>query len=189
MPGNGHNFAERVMAATPGGDTLQICLQCGTCGGSCPSGADMDATPRRLFAMIMAGMEDEVLDSNAPWYCVSCYYCTVRCPQEIPITDIMYTLKQMAIKRGKYNKANHADWSQTFIGRVEKLGRSFELGLMTRYYLTHNPLRAIGKSGLGFQMITKGRLSFTPTRVRNMSQVTAILDEAKRIASQEEVSL
>jgi heterodisulfide reductase subunit C len=68
MPGNssGSSFFERVMAATPGGDLLRTCLQCGTCGGSCPSGPDMDATPRKLFAMIAANMEEDVLASNTP---------------------------------------------------------------------------------------------------------------------------
>src|SRR5574341_1330281 len=87
-------FFRRVMAATPGGEVLLTCLQCGTCGGSCPSGQDMDATPRKLFAMARANMEDDVLNRSAPWYCVSCYYCAVRCPQDIPITDFMYTFKR-----------------------------------------------------------------------------------------------
>ncbi len=59
-------FLEEVMAAAPGGESLRECLQCGTCGGSCPSGPDMDNTPRQLFAMINAGMRDEVLRSNTP---------------------------------------------------------------------------------------------------------------------------
>ncbi|MCK4963241.1 MAG: 4Fe-4S dicluster domain-containing protein, partial [Anaerolineales bacterium] len=67
-----HDFLEEVMAATPGAETLITCLQCGTCGGSCPSGSDMDNTPRQIFAMINAGMRDDVLRSNTPWYCVSC---------------------------------------------------------------------------------------------------------------------
>jgi len=70
----------------------------------------MDHTPRALFAMINAGMEDEVLGSNTPWYCVSCYACTTRCPQQIPITDLMYTLKQMAVARGKYQESKHVDF-------------------------------------------------------------------------------
>jgi len=180
------SFFERVMAATPGGEALPTCLQCGTCGGSCPSGPDMDMTPRRLFAMIRAEMEDEVLSSNVPWYCVSCYYCTVRCPQSIPITDLMYTLKRMAIERGKYHKDSHADFSSSFIGYVEQYGRSFEFGLATRYHLTHHPLDAVRKGGLGFQMIQKGRLSTNPERIENVSQLSAILAEAKRIAAEEQ---
>jgi heterodisulfide reductase subunit C len=187
MPGNssGSSFFERVMAATPGGDLLRTCLQCGTCGGSCPSGPDMDATPRKLFAMIAANMEEDVLASNTFWYCVSCYYCTVRCPQEIPITDLMYTLKRMAVKRGNYSEESHATLSNSFVGFIERNGRAFEFGLMTRYHLAHHPIKNISKGGLGFQMIQKGRISMSPERIKNMPQLTAILDEAKRIAAQE----
>lgn len=183
----GRSFYERVVAQTPGGKVLATCLQCGTCGGSCPSAADMDATPRRLFAMVMANMEEEVLSSNTPWYCVSCYYCTVRCPQDIPITDFMYTLKRMAVAKGHYHKDAHADFSNSFIGFVEQYGRSFEFGLATRYHLTHHPLDIIRKSGLGLEMMQKGRLKPTPERIRNLPQLTAILNEAKRIAAQMEV--
>ena len=196
MPDNsqGPSFYERVVAATPKGKSLALCLQCGSCGGSCPSGPDMDASPRRLFAMVMADMEDEVLSSNTPWYCVSCYYCMVRCPQEIPITDFMYTLKRMAIAKGKYRESEHVDWSNSFIGLVERYGRSFELGLATRYHLLHNPLRAvsnprkmIGLGTFGLQMMQKGRMSFRPESIKNMPQLTMILNEAKRIVAQEEV--
>ncbi len=92
------SFLDEVQPRTPGESRLLKCIQCGTCGGSCPSGADMQYTPRHIFAMIRADMRDEVLSSNTPWYCVSCYYCTVRCPQDVHITDIMYTLKRMAIE-------------------------------------------------------------------------------------------
>ncbi len=191
---NGRSFYERVMEATPGGETLALCLQCGTCGGSCPSGPDMDSTPRRLFAMVSANMEDEVLKSNAPWFCVSCYYCVTRCPQEIPITDIMYTLKRMAVAKGQYHEDSHVDFSNTFIGAVERYGRSFELGLATRHYLTHKPLSmvtnpgsTIGKGAMALSMLSKGRLSLTPERINNMPQLTAILAEAKRIAAKEEI--
>jgi heterodisulfide reductase subunit C len=182
---NGHRLYDRVVAATPGGEVLATCLQCGTCGGSCPSGPDMDATPRKIFALLMADYEDEVLNSNTPWYCVSCYFCTVRCPQEIPITDFMYTIKRMAVAAGRYHQDSHVDFSNSFIGYVEQYGRSFEFGLATRYHMTHQPLNMIGKSGLGLQMITKGRLNPTPERIKNMPQLSAILNEAKRIAAQE----
>jgi heterodisulfide reductase subunit C len=174
----------QVIADTPGGETLVTCLQCGTCGGSCPSGADMDSTPRRLFALLLAGMDEEVLASNAPWYCVSCYFCTVRCPQEIPITDLMYSIKRHAVKAGEYHQDAHADLSESFIGYVERFGRAFEFGLATRYHLIHHPLDSIRKGGLGLTMMRKGRLKPTPDRIRNMPQLTAILNEAKRIGQE-----
>jgi heterodisulfide reductase subunit C len=142
----------------------------------------MDATPRRLFAMLMAGMDDEVLKSNTPWYCVSCYFCMVRCPQNIPITEIMYTLKQEAIAQKHFDRNPHTDWAHSFIGYVEQYGRGFEFGLATRYHLTHHPLGAVKKTGLMFDLAHKGRVAITPERIRNMPQLTAILNEAKRIA-------
>jgi heterodisulfide reductase subunit C len=183
----GSSFYERVIEATPGGEALSLCLQCGTCGGSCPSGPDMDATPRRLFAMIAANMEDEVLGCNTPWFCVSCYYCTVRCPQEIPITDLMYTLKRLAIARGRYHKDAHVTFSSNFVDLVEKNGRSFELGVMTRTMLASHPIAsALKASGYGLSMMQKGRVSLIPEHIENMPQLTAILNEAKLIASQKE---
>ncbi len=181
-------FFEEVVKSTPGGPTnLELCLQCGTCGGSCPSGADMDHTPRALFAMISAGMKKQVLSSNTPWYCVSCYYCTVRCPQEIHITDLMYTLKRMAIKEGYYRESSAADvpdFSQTFIGYVENYGRSFELGLATRYHLSHHPLDMVKMAPMGLGMWRKGRMDLTPKRIKNLNQLKAILEKAKQLGGE-----
>lgn len=178
-------FFEEVVRATPGGDIhLELCLQCGTCGGSCPSGMDMDHTPRALFAMISAGMKKQVLTSNTPWYCVSCYYCTVRCPQEIHITDLMYTLKRMAINEG-YSKQSTAaaapEFSQTFIDYVENYGRSFELGLATRYHLTHHPLDMMKMAPMGWGMLRRGRMDLTPTQIKGIDQLKSILAKAKEL--------
>ncbi len=61
---NSDPFLTEVINATPGGEALLTCLQCGTCSGSCPSGPDMDYSPRKIFALIRAGERDEVLRSN-----------------------------------------------------------------------------------------------------------------------------
>jgi hypothetical protein len=51
----------------------------------------------------------------------------------------------------------------------------------------HHPLDALKKSTLGLEMMQKGRLKPTPERIKNMPQLSAILDEAKRIAAMQEV--
>lgn len=181
-------FLDRVVAVTPGGDRLSLCLQCGSCGGSCPSGADMDYTPRAVFAMINAGLEDEVLSSNTPWYCVSCYACMSRCPQEIPITDLMYTLKEMAIRTGHYDHPHATKFSETFVGFVEQRGRSFEAGLATRYHLFHHPQQMIKLGIMGVGMLRRNRLPLRPMSIRDVGQLQAILNEAKAIAAKESQS-
>jgi len=175
------SFLDEVVAATPGVPRLEMCIQCGTCGGSCPSAADMENTPRQIFAMIRAGMRDEVLRSNTPWFCVACYYCLVRCPQEVHIPDVMYTLKSMAIRAGLYEGAAGPHLSQTYSDYVEKYGRSFEFGLATRHYLRHHPISMRGMAPLGLGMLTKERLTFTPTRIKGIKELRAILARAKEL--------
>ena len=191
---NSRTFLEEVIAKTPGDDPrLAMCLQCGTCGGSCPSGADMDHSPRELFAMIDANMREEVLRSNTPWYCVSCYYCMVRCPQDIHITDIMYTLKRMAVQEGNdlaSDAKDAPDFSETFIDFVENYGRSFELGLATLYHLRHHPLNAVKMAtGMGLDLFLRGRMNLLPTRIEHIDQLQAILAEAKAIGGNGDANL
>jgi len=175
---------ERIVAATPGNSHLEMCIQCGTCGGSCPSGADMEHTPRGLFALINAGMEEDVLRSNTPWYCVSCYYCMVRCPQQVHITDLMYTIKRLSIQKGQYRKSTASDapaFSQDFIFFVENFGRSFELGIAAVYNLRYHPLGLPKMAPMALGMIRKSRMDFTPKRIKDMDGLKAILAKAKEM--------
>ncbi|HAX71714.1 MAG TPA: heterodisulfide reductase [Anaerolineae bacterium] len=175
------SLLNEVSMKTAGVSHLEMCIQCGSCGGSCPSAADMDHTPRMLFAMLRAGMRELVLQSNTPWICVSCYHCVVRCPQEVHITDVMYTLKGMAIREKKFRDAVAPEFSETFVDMVEKYGRSFEFGLATRHYLKHAPLRLVGMSTMGLGMLAKGRMSMTPRKIKGMTQLKSILKKAKEM--------
>jgi heterodisulfide reductase subunit C len=175
---------EEVSARTAGVSRLEMCIQCGTCGGSCPSAAAMDHTPRALFAMLKAGMREEALSSNTFWMCVSCYHCMVRCPQEIHITDVMYTLKTMAVQDGRYQSSTAPDLSQTFVDMVENNGRSFELGLASIHYIKHFPLRLPSLTPMALGMLTKKRMAILPKRIKQLPQLKAILKRAKELEAQ-----
>jgi len=170
-----------VSSRTAGVSRLEMCIQCGTCGGSCPSAAAMDHTPRMLFAMLRAGMREEALRSNTFWMCVSCYHCVVRCPQNIHIADVMYALKGMAIEEDLYRDSTAADFSQTFIGMVEGYGRSFEMGLASLHYIKHFALRLPSMAPMAIGMLSRRRMSLTPKRIKNMHQLKAILKRAKEL--------
>ena len=141
----------------------------------------MDHTPRRLFALIRAGELEEVLKSNTPWYCVSCYFCMVRCPQEIHITDLMYGLKTLAVQRGFTHNNTATDLSKTFAGYIERYGRSFELGIAARHYLKHPPKDLIGSAKMGSELLFKGRLKLTPKKIRGLPQLHKILQRAEEL--------
>lgn len=173
-----------VSARTAGVSRLEMCIQCGTCGGSCPSAAAMDHTPRMLFAMLRAGLREDVLKSNTFWMCVSCYHCVVRCPQEIHIADVMYTLKSMAIEAKLFQDSTAPDFSKTFVGMVENYGRSFELGLASQHYIKHFALRLPSMAPMGMGLLSRKRMSLTPKRVKGITKLKAILKRSKELEAE-----
>ena len=94
-------FCEEVMAQ-PGGEHLRRCFACGTCVAGCPvSEVDPEYSPRKIIRQILFGMREEVLSSPLIWYCLVCYRCYARCPQNVNFTDIMRALRYLALK-GNY---------------------------------------------------------------------------------------
>jgi len=178
------SFLDEVIAATPGGEKIAHCMQCGSCGGSCPNAADMDHTPRTLFALINAGQREKVLSSNAFWCCVSCYSCTARCPQNIPITDIMYALKRLSLRSGLAADTDAPALARTFTGLLDRYGRSFEFGLASRYYLFNKPLSMLKMGPLGLSMFTRGRMSLVPSKIRQLDQLQNIIKRAREIGGE-----
>ena len=175
-------FLEQVVNATPNGERLLHCMQCGSCGGSCPSGAEMQFTPRTLIAMINAGDRDAVLAANTMWACVSCYFCTTRCPQNIPITDLMYTIKRIAIAEGAFHGTTAPALAKTFTDLIDKYGRSFELGLAMKYYAPNRPIAMLKMGPMGAQMFARGRMSLTPTKIKKIDQLQAIIKKARELS-------
>jgi heterodisulfide reductase subunit C len=176
-----NTFLDEVIHETPGGERIVHCLQCGSCGGSCPSGGDMEYTPRAIFALINADEREKVLSANTMWACVSCYFCTSRCPQNIPITDVMYTLKRISIRERLHKNTDAPALAKTFTDYVDRYGRSYEAGLATGYHLLHRPTRVLQMMPMGLKMFTRGRMAILPTRIRQLEQLQAIIKKAKEL--------
>jgi Fe-S oxidoreductase len=76
----------------PEGKEILTCLQCGVCSGTCPYGDVMDYPPRRMIAMMRAGMLEKVFTSDSLLSCVACYACMAKCPRGIRLTEILLPL-------------------------------------------------------------------------------------------------
>ena len=165
----------------PEGERLKTCLQCGTCTGTCPVSDVMDITPRRVIAMFRAGMIEDVLASRTIWICASCYSCTVRCPQDIRVTDTMYALKRLAMQNGirPARFPVHA-LSNAFIRNIYRYGRNYELGLGVRYFLRSNALKLFSNMGYGWSLIRRGRLGLIPRKIKRVNEVRKIIQAADR---------
>lgn len=139
---------------------IQSCIQCGTCTGSCPNAFAMDLTPRQLWRHVMLGQPAVVFASRTFTLCSSCYYCTLRCPRGLPLTDAMHALQRLGARhRIAPHKASTAFYRQ-FMESVRRHGRVNELEFMTLYFADmKNPLLPLRYTLLGLRLVAKGKLS------------------------------
>ncbi|MCX6035565.1 MAG: (Fe-S)-binding protein [Chloroflexi bacterium] len=147
MTANGpleHSFYDQVLEATPNGERLRLCLQCGDCSGICPFGYLMIHPPSRMIAQLRADRFEKVLDTDTVWMCVSCYACTTVCPAQIPLTPgLMARTKEELILAGNVpaelqsalensqrygnplgeSPRKRADWATGILPEVKILGK------------------------------------------------------------------
>jgi Fe-S oxidoreductase len=147
MTANGaidQTFYNQVLEATPNGERLRLCLQCGDCSGICPFGYLMIHPPSRMIAHLRADRFEKVLDTDTVWMCVSCYACTAVCPAQIPLTPgLMARTKEELILAGNVptelqnalensqrygnplgeSPRKRADWATGIIPEVKIMGK------------------------------------------------------------------
>ena len=170
------------VCSIPGGEAINSCIQCGVCTGSCPTANQWDYPPRRVIAMVRAGLRDELLSSNSMWFCVSCYTCTVRCPRDIKPADIMHALEIISIRSGKSTKkSNTPIMYRCFVDSARGNGRVYELGMMIKLFLKTNPLAALKLAPVGLVLFFHKRLPLRPSRIKGMDELKAILDKAREL--------
>jgi heterodisulfide reductase subunit C len=172
----------------PGGARLNQCIQCGTCTASCPVSFAMDLTPRQVIGMFRAGAIEELLESRTIWVCASCYQCTMRCPADIQITDLLYAFKRIAIERGIFpNKFPVHVFAETFAEMVKKYGRNYETGLIIRYFLRTKPTALFGRRRSGVALWRHGRLPVRPSRIDGIEGLRRIIAKAETFDLPQEV--
>lgn len=164
----------------PGGARLNQCIQCGTCTASCPVSFAMDLTPRQVIGMFRAGAIEELLESRTIWICASCYQCTMRCPADIQITDLLYAFKRIAIQRGVFpDKFPVHVFAETFTQMVKRYGRNHETELIIRYYLRTKPTALLGRRRWGIALWRHGRLPVRPDRIADIEGLRRIIAMAE----------
>jgi heterodisulfide reductase subunit C len=167
----------RWLTSVPGCEKLRDCIQCGTCSATCPLSIYMDFTPRRLINMARAGFKKEILGSFTPWLCASCYSCTVECPKQIKVTDVMYALKRRALEEGVAPKGLPvAVLAKEFYRFVRWRGRVTENFLVVDLFLRTNWFKFLGFAKLGLGLFLTGRMEYTPAGIKKPGDVKKILD-------------
>jgi len=90
--------------------TFSVCFGCETCTTACPVVANYEnpqevlgLLPHQIMHSCAVGLRDLALGSNMLWDCLTCYQCQEQCPQNVCVTDVLYELKNAAVKRVKEN--------------------------------------------------------------------------------------
>lgn len=81
-----------------GGESLKICIQCGTCTAVCPWNLVDDFSPRQLLRLASLGLEGYEQDSL--WNCVTCATCVDRCPRGVDMVDVIRSARGLLIEGG-----------------------------------------------------------------------------------------
>ena len=85
--------------------TYTYCYSCENCTTVCPVVENYEnpqevlgLLPHQVMRSLGLGLKDLALGSNMLWDCVTCYQCQEHCPQGVKVTDVLYGLKNMAIR-------------------------------------------------------------------------------------------
>ena len=144
---------------TPVREMIQSCIQCGTCTGSCPNAFAMDFTPRHVWRMVLMGEKDGIFQSKTFALCSACYYCTLRCPRGLPLTEAMGMLKQIAAREDQPAYRSSHRFYKSFMESVRRHGRVRETEFMTLYFMSmKNPLLPLKFMPLGMKLMSKGKV-------------------------------
>jgi len=85
--------------------TFSACFGCQTCTTVCPVVGNYEnpqevlgLLPHQIMHATGLGLRDLAFGSNMLWDCLTCYQCQEQCPQGVWVTDVLYELKNLAIK-------------------------------------------------------------------------------------------
>ncbi|MBW1778429.1 MAG: 4Fe-4S dicluster domain-containing protein [Deltaproteobacteria bacterium] len=91
--------------STPPGATFAYCFSCENCTTVCPvveayenPQTAVGLLPHQIMRSLGLGLRDLALGAPMLWNCLTCYQCQEHCPQGVKVTDILYELKNAAVK-------------------------------------------------------------------------------------------
>lgn len=74
---------------------IRNCLNCGTCLAGCPAAeAESPLLIRKLVRMVLLGLEEELLEEETPWICVTCSACEEMCPMGVRPFEIGLAIRR-----------------------------------------------------------------------------------------------
>jgi Fe-S oxidoreductase len=86
---------------------FNVCMQCGTCAGSCPISMKSKLNPRKLmletaylFHSLTIYPPLNMKQKSEVWDCTTCSNCSSRCPREAKPLDVIISLRGYLLEQG-----------------------------------------------------------------------------------------
>jgi len=118
-----HQALTAVLSGKFSGDGFAECFKCSTCTNVCPVTATweeparaVDLTPHQIMQALNLGLVDLVLSARMLWDCTTCYLCQEHCPTGVPVTEILFELKNAAYDHWKKVEGPGGDQAEVGLG-------------------------------------------------------------------------
>jgi predicted aldo/keto reductase-like oxidoreductase len=109
-PGAAYTPQEEKMLDTAGLHLRQsagaACFSCMTCTNACPivksyqnPGAALDLLPHQMMQAMKLRLWDLLFGSKMLVECLGCYQCQEYCPMKVPVADLIFSLRNVAVSR------------------------------------------------------------------------------------------
>ncbi len=86
---------------------FRYCFQCQTCSNVCPvvscfehPGQELGLLPHQIMYSLELGLVKQAMAAAMTWDCATCYQCQQHCPQGVPVTDLLYELRNQGFWLG-----------------------------------------------------------------------------------------
>jgi len=92
----------------PSAGTFSYCFGCQTCTTVCPVVNEYEnpletlgLLPHQIMNCLGLGLVEMASGPRMLWDCVTCYQCQEHCPQTVQVTDLLFLLKNLAVKNAE----------------------------------------------------------------------------------------
>ena len=166
------------------GQKLQACYQCLKCSAGCPLSSHMEFKPSAVIRLIQYGESERVLKSHAIWLCVSCMTCGVRCPNQVDMSVVMDTLREMSCERGHALVAEKrvVMLHQEFVRSIKFWGRLHEATFFMAYMA--RSLDLLSNMASGITLMSKGKIPLLPRAIKGVKGLRRMYGEAYKTKGQ-----
>ncbi len=157
------------------------CFQCGRCSAGCTMAEVTDLLPHQLVRLHQLGQREALLRAEHLWLCTGCGTCSTRCPNQVPVAELVDRLKTGAYRAGRGEGASRAEqFHALFHDSVRRYGRNHELGLVRRLKTTRELMQDLRT---GMKLWRRGKLRLRPQKVRDRCAIEQIYERARGVGS------